>query len=395
MSPRARATRGSQTRRLGSEGRSSQLSFAEACRRSPHDIVYFVLNVGDADTQLILLTAEEDMGRRAIVVDVATKTKLPHLVESLAAEGILRDDVPVFPIVVGTHPHGDHIGGMPDFLDRYGDLIQEYWEPGYFHPSGAYMETMRALADHSHIQITHPTSGMTRFIGRVKLIALSPGIVLRSRFDTYGTTVNDASIALKVEFPASRIEQSDPNQQGERNRHYLRLRAPWSLILGADAQTTSWAQATLDFPQLHAGDRRALYEELHKAMGTDSLKADIFKVPHHASKHGLNIELVERMAPRYCLVSSTGGGGRYGFPHRLALDAIREARQPTVSSGSKHKDDLSLGIHYTAALNTRKKPLGSMALMISPRKGSRPRLWRFGDGPRDLPELKKGTRRPL
>jgi len=47
-----------------------------------HDLVYFLLNVGDGDTQLILLP-ESPTGRRAIVVDCATSTKLPALAESL------------------------------------------------------------------------------------------------------------------------------------------------------------------------------------------------------------------------------------------------------------------------------------------------------------------------
>jgi hypothetical protein len=43
-----------------------------------------------------------------------------------------------------------------------------------------------------------PTSGMTRWIGQVKLMAISPGINLRNRFDTYGVDVNNSSIALKA-----------------------------------------------------------------------------------------------------------------------------------------------------------------------------------------------------
>ena len=44
---------------------------------------------------------------------------------------------------------------------------------------------------------------------------------------------------------------------------------------------------------------------------------------HHASKHGINLELMERVNASMVLVSSTGGGGRYGFPHALAMDAAR------------------------------------------------------------------------
>jgi hypothetical protein len=71
---------------------------------------------------------------------------------------------------------------------------------------------------------------------------------LRNRFDSYGVTPNNASISLRVEFPSSRVEQRDEE------RRYLTIRRPQALILGADAQTLSWAQVVLDFPELRAQD---------------------------------------------------------------------------------------------------------------------------------------------
>ena len=45
----------------------------------------------------------------------------------------------------------------------------------------------------------------------------------------------------------------------------------------------------------------------------DLLKADVLKVSHHGSKHGVNLELVERIAPKVTLISSVGGGGQFNF----------------------------------------------------------------------------------
>jgi hypothetical protein len=351
--------------------------FLAEVRSDPDSLIYFVLNVGDGDTQLIVLPVDSSGIRRAIVVDVATTRKLSALIESLSdpEQGILKqpEDGLLFPVVIGTHPHDDHLGGMPEFLDRFHELIGEYWEPGFYHPSGSYVEVMRAV-EAAHMQHLQPTSGTTRFLGKAKLTALSPGIGLRNRFDTYGTQINDASIALRVEYPAARI-----TQDGE-NRHYLPIRDPWCIILGADAQTTSWAQAILDFPRL---DRRsdALARALRAALGRDLFRAQVFKIPHHASKHGLNIELVERIAPRLCLISSTDGTGRYGFPHRLAVEAIREAQQPLAANRGDRKPDHDLGIHYTSASDdsSTPRPLGSIALMVPAKRGARLRLWRFGD----------------
>jgi hypothetical protein len=103
---------------------------------------------------------------------------------------------------------------------------------------------------------------------------------------------------------------------------------------------------------------------------------------------------VERMAPLVALISSVGGGGKYGFPHALATEALREAAQPTTSRGTARLPDYQLGIHYTAGLEKHEvgepSPLGSVALMVPPRRGAQLRLWRFCDRPQDVVDLALG-----
>ena len=361
--------------------------FVERCLDARDALVYFLLNVGDGDSQLVLLPTRATGGRRAIVVDVATTQKLPRLLEALGAARVLEplpDDV-LFPLVVATHPHNDHIGGMPEFLAGYRRYIREFWEPGYYHPIGAYMEMMRVLEDaDGAIQHTQPTSGATRFIGKVKVQVLSPSVALRNRFDSYGIDINNSSIALKLEFPASSV-RSD-----RRGRRYVRVRdRRRRVILGADAQTLAWGKVMDDFPALEESRAEAA-KALRMALGSDPLRAEVFKIPHHGSKHGVNLELVEAIRPAYCLVSSVGGGGEFNFPHLVAVEAVREARQPTTSSGLRHRPDWELGIHFTGGQEQGGAELGTIALVIPPT--GEIELWRFGDGPRDPVELESGRR---
>lgn len=362
-------------------------AFAKSVR--PEDLVYFLLNVGDGDSQLILLPAARNGFRRLLVVDAARPGKLPGLVEALAAAGLVTEPppgCPLFDLVVATHPHADHIGGLPELLRRYGAAVGELWEPGYFHTIGAYADLMEVLEDldnaGAHVRHAQPTSGYTRFIGQVEVTVLTPAIRLRNRFDTFGVEINNASITLRLTFPASRVVERDGG------REYVRTR-PNRLLLGADAQTLSWAHAMDDFPELH-GVRSETARALRAAYGTDPLRATVFKVPHHLSKHGLNLELVELVSPSLSLVSSVAGGGKYNFPHAVAQESLREGLQRTTSGRARRKSDWELGIHYTGATDDAGRPLGSMAVVMPP--AGLPRLWRFGDAPDDPVDLTAARR---
>ncbi|MEO7262485.1 MAG: MBL fold metallo-hydrolase [Jatrophihabitantaceae bacterium] len=367
----------------------------------PDALVYFLLNVGDGDTQLLLLPPHSnDHVRRLVIVDVATSAKLPALLESLHAAKV--PDEPGKPkslieppgtagqiqLLVATHPHFDHIGGMTDLLKRYNGpsgCVDQFWDPGYFFTTPSFHNLMVALESSPWIRRLQPTAGTRLTLDSVRFTVLGPGVGLRNRYDTYGVDINDSSITIMVDYPASQLFAQPV--AGSRTNRRAAPQSSSRLLLGADAQFRSWAQTTVDFPDLQQSQNAALAKELRTATGRDYLSADLFKISHHASKHGINLELLERVAAPIALVSSVSGGGKYGFPHQLAMDAAREARQATTTSGAARKSDQQLGIHVTGSDLDSGAPAGSIAAVISRVSGRAIRLFRLGDAPREPIDL--------
>jgi len=350
-------------------------------------LVYFLLNVGDGDCQLVVLP-KSDGHRSALIIDAALVGKLPQLITSLEEAQLLDPATRDFPLVVATHPHNDHIAGLPDFVDRYHDSIAEFWDSGFYYTSASYFQLMGALEDHPRIRYSQPTSGMTRWIGDVKIEAISPSIQLRNLFDTYGVDANNASIVLRIEFPAAWVVEKTSSTSTK--REYVRLQGRTQrLILGGDAQTRAWAGVLDDFPEL-VSSASPVYKALRMALGNDPLNAQVLKVAHHGSKHGINLELIERITPTYSLISSVASGGDYNFPHALAQEALREALQPSTTSGTPHDPDWDLGIHYTANTDDSGTALGTMALIVPP--NGKVQIWRFGDAPDAEIDLLQGRR---
>ncbi|HEY7679889.1 MAG TPA: MBL fold metallo-hydrolase [Terriglobia bacterium] len=344
----------------------------------PNDLVYFLCNVGDGDSQVVLLperTINSVTRRRIIVVDVATVSKVIRLINAINEVGLLGPqgiDPGTIALAVATHPHEDHIGGMEELLTTFKGKIAEFWDSGYYHSGAAYIAMMNAIAEDTQLVFSQPTSGLRRWIDNVVVTVISPSIQLRNRYDSYGVEINDSSISLRLEFPASRVRK-----EGD-ERHYLRDRVFQSLILGADAQTESWAAVFQDFPRLLPSES-PIAKQLNMARGGDELRANVLKVSHHASKHGVNLELVERLNPNLTLISSVGDGGSYRFPHTVSQELIREAKQALASkpNNTPRSKDHDLGIFYTSDTTQANQKLGTIAVIMD---GSQKRqLWRFCD----------------
>lgn len=355
-------------------------------------LLYLLLNVGDGDTQVVLLPRDTDGVRRLAIIDVATTRKVPALLTSLHDCGLLTQP-PGAPgqvrLLVASHPHDDHIGGLAELVRLYGGQrqgdgergpwIEQLWECGYYAPHKTFHDLMRQLEDSEPFRCRlQPTAGTTTYLDALKVTVIGPAVGLRSRFDTYGVGINDSSITLMLEYPVATIfTTTDRDHEGRQNRR-LAAQGGHRLLLGADAQFTSWASATVDFPDLsHQGDRDVA-RELASGPARDALRAEVFKLSHHASKHGINVELLERVGARHTLISSRGGDGSHHFPHQIAMEAAREAREATTRSGKEHSADHLLGIHLTGAvLEEDRAPLGSIALLV-PRSG-RLRIFRLMD----------------
>ena len=354
------------------------------------DLVYFLCNVGDADAQVVLLPRSPTTGlRQVVVVDAGRKGKLPPLIRDLIDAGLVADDGPgargSIALIVATHPHSDHVDGMAELIDAFDDdeRIAEFWDPGFWHTISAFHDMMAAIARQGHIVYAQPTSGFRRWIGTSAVTVLAPSVQLRNRFDTYGTEINDSSISIRIEAPATRVTRGPTGQRLVRQKSSR-------LVLGADAQTLSWSYVLSDFPYLSvpSSEQGRL---LDVGSGTDVLRADVLKVSHHGSKHGINLELVERMNPGLTLISSVPEQGSYGFPHTVAQELIREALQTTTSGNRPRSDDADLHLFYTADVDDAApaRPLGSIGVLL--RKGAWS-LWRFGDRPGDPIDLTQAVR---
>jgi beta-lactamase superfamily II metal-dependent hydrolase len=374
-------------------------SLINAITADPDALVYFLVNVGDGDTQLLLLPPDSnDHIRRLVIVDVATPGKLPRLLDALHQARVNGQNLIEPPgtqrqirLLVATHPHFDHIGGMTDLINRYNDpnpalppCIEQFWEPGYFLPTPSFHNLMATLESSPRIRRLQPSAGTTMTLDAVRLTVMGPGVGLRNRFDTYGTEINDSSITIMVGYPANPLFAQ---QAGSRLDRRAAPKPSRRLLLCGDAQFTSWAQTTVDFPDLQQTQNATLAKELRAARGKDYLTADLIKISHHGSKHGINLELLERVGAPIALVSSVAGGGKFGFPHLLAMEAVREARQATTTKGTPRKTDHELGIHVTGSNLASGKPAGSIAVLISRVSGRPLRLFRFGDTPNGAVDL--------
>lgn len=279
-----------------------------------------VLNVGDGDA--IIVRFPPIHGKKACaVVDCYDAEKTIAALEALEPETI--------PFICATHPHFDHTRGMSKLLTwclKNNLVPEQFWDSGFRHVSKTHYDIIKMLRENS-IKTVYPTSGYETTINQVRVLVLSPSIHLKNRYDTFGTNINNASIVLKMEYPPQDIAPYylSTDEASEKDLAENERLKQNTIILGGDAQFDAWARITDEFPELQRTQNRGqmINPDVIKHR---PLRCQVLKVPHHMSKHGISLEVLETLLPRYT-IASCDNNSRHGFPHALTVMAVEDIRK--------------------------------------------------------------------
>ncbi|MDD4159462.1 MAG: MBL fold metallo-hydrolase [Synergistaceae bacterium] len=84
---------------------------------------FYAFNVGQGDSSLFILP-----DRKTILIDAGPEDSGKKLVRELKKLGVKKID-----LLVATHPHSDHIGGMEKVMSNF--QIGKIWDSGFIHGS--------------------------------------------------------------------------------------------------------------------------------------------------------------------------------------------------------------------------------------------------------------------
>jgi competence protein ComEC len=178
-------------------------------------------------------------------------------------------------MVLATHPDQDHIGGLPDVLERYEvDMIVMTEKRHTTKTAEAFWDAAHQETEH----IVYARSGMQFDLG--------------------------AGVVLEILFP-----ESDPS----------------ALESNASSIVARLTYGHTSF--LFTGDAPKYVEEeiirTDALDGFNDLRTDVLKVGHHGSRTSTSDAFVAWTAPTYGVISA-GKDNRYGHPHEEVMRVLEE-----------------------------------------------------------------------
>ncbi len=225
--------------------------------------VYFI-DVGQGDSELIRL---KDSGID-ILIDAGTRSTKQELADYLKKLGV--DDID---ILIGTHPHEDHIGGMAKIIEEF--PIGTLYLPETSDEMTPTTKTYESLLDAvEKMDVTMRTA--------------SAGDVL----------LEEGNISFKVLSP-SHTDYDNLND--------------YSIVTRLKVGDTAF---------LFQGDAETPVEEEILDSGAD-VSCDVIKLGHHGSSTSSSRAYLEAANPSAAVISC-GVGNEYGHPHRETMDLLEK-----------------------------------------------------------------------
>jgi competence protein ComEC len=235
-------------------------SFALAAPSPALLTVHFV-DVGQADCILV-----RTPGGHSMLVDAGNNADADTVTSYLAKQGVKRLDV-----LVGTHPHEDHIGGLDVVIQQY--QIGQIYMPKVRTNTKTFRDVLLAIKTKG-LKVKSPIPGFN--------IDLDPTVnvqILAPNSPRY-KDLNNYSIVLKVTYNKT------------------------SFLLTGDAERESENEMLLS--------------------SAVSPKADVLKVGHHGSNSSTSAAFLKAVAPKYAVIC-VGKDNKYGHPSQTTINRLKRA----------------------------------------------------------------------
>ncbi|OIP26342.1 MAG: MBL fold metallo-hydrolase [Chloroflexi bacterium CG_4_9_14_3_um_filter_45_9] len=222
-----------------------------------HLNIHFI-DVGQGDSIILRY------GSSSMIIDAGTNASTNSLINTIKGMGISK-----FDIVVGTHPHEDHIGGMDAVINQFD--IGTIYMPKVTTTTKTFQDVLIAIKNKG-LTITTPETETIFNFGETQCTILAPNS------QTY-EDLNNYSIIIKLVYGNT------------------------SFLLTGDAQTES---------------------EKEMLSNGYNLQSDVLKVGHHGSSSSTSPEFLKAVSPQYSIIS-VGKNNDYGHPHQVTLDKLAGA----------------------------------------------------------------------
>jgi competence protein ComEC len=220
------------------------------------DLSATFFDVGQGDAALIQADG------KTMLIDAGPEKSADTLLGYLSNLGIKQID-----ILVGTHPHEDHIGGMVDVLTNY--VVSEIWMPKAQSDTKTFEDLLLTIQNKG-LKITAPTPESTYTLGNAKITVLAPiGQVYED--------LNNYTIVLRIDYGDTSI--------------------------------------------LFAGDAEELAESEILQSSAD-VNVDILKVGHHGSNTATSQAFLDAVSPEWAVISC-GKDNPYGHPNSETLERLQ------------------------------------------------------------------------
>lgn len=241
---------------------SLTLSIFVGCNRIPDVLSIHMIDVGQGESILIITP-----NNKTILIDAGEASQGKKVKSYL-----LRHRVNKIDLLIGTHPHTDHIGGLSEIVNNFN--IKKIIMPQKLHTGTTFEKLLTAIESNDLVIDTPRPNSIIEFDKDINLHFLGP-------VRDYGDNLN-----------------------------------LWSIVFRLDYKNKSF---------LFTGDmEREAEMDLINTYSKNDLNANVLNVGHHGSNASTTQQFLNYVSPEIALIS-LGSNNPYNHPHKEVITRLEQS----------------------------------------------------------------------